>query len=38
MAAKDVKFSVEYRYLKTYPLGDDSYAASHVNASLGYIF
>jgi len=34
----DVMFSVEYRYLKTYLLDENAYAAHHINVSLGYIF
>jgi hypothetical protein len=34
----DVMFSVEYRHLKTYEVGDDAYSATHINVSLGYIF
>jgi hypothetical protein len=34
----DVKFSVEYRYLKTYQLNDAADSANHINVSLGYIF
>lgn len=34
----DVMFSVEYRYLKTFVIGDDAYSANHVDVALGYIF
>jgi len=34
----NVLTSVEYRYLKTYQLDDEPYAAHLINISLGYIF
>ena len=34
----DVLFSVEYRRIRTFYFGGEAHAASHVNASLGYVF
>ena len=34
----DVLFSVEYRRIRSFFIGDESFTANHVNLSLGYIF
>lgn len=34
----DLLLGLEYRRLRTFYFGDDSYAANHVNMSIGYIF